>query len=376
MGDEAKTLADQKMEVANHILHLIKTPSVFTAWDPEQMQFSADRKTHLLPAPELERYKNAGRYQPADMWVLKALHCLTYAPTECVWALLRYWYKKEMQASAEERRTRLCVPNFQYYSDIWTHLTNLAANGVVARFNFFPMVPKPTREGKPETVFKVGGHAVALYKKILNERGMPYNPIEAYYNPEDVFACCLNAYAITPFLSSKCLRDVKFKESEVIDGRDHKMSCLMTFFTNDEGGHEHTTDLIFEGITFKTNENVVSKNSRHLSNAERIEELAHIYESHSKKAPTYLVLCLEDALGIQSASVLIKQCAPEILDKCFFTTGNVLFASNALYHPENLRKCFITYERDAASNDVKLNGAAGYYFLDIEPEEISLDTST
>ena len=373
---QVSTTKEAKTRVRENVMSKLSTPSIYVCWDPASMNFHAHRTesgvTRILGPSDIERFFYQGLYVDSDMFLIRAMHCLTFASCESLWALVRFWYHEEVARASEEKRGRLAVPCFEYYYDCYGRIRALAKYGLVCWYEFTPEYAASGRERKAESVYKASGHAIGFYKKKLLERDMPSDPLDAYCNPEDIFMHALNAQTLTAFLGAGYVRNVKFKQTVNIGNRRHKIRAYINFNEKGlNGDKKDDTTVIFEGMTFRTNENLVKKSTRYEANRERIREVSAVLDEFNKQKPTFLVVSCEDAAGVQSAFQLIKETAPDILTKCFFTSGNVIAESEVHRNPAALKNCFLGVEKNG--NGYYIDGAAGYYFLESTNDGISLN---
>lgn len=357
------TLSEEKNSIRAYISEKSLTPSVFTCWAPERMAFGpyrqkSGRQSKLLSPGDIERAFYAGSYADSDMFLLKAMHCFTYAPPECLLSLVRYWYRKEVREASREERPQRAIPSFEKYTDMHGRLSELARTGLIARYAFYPLAPRPGREGCPETIYKATGHSVGFYKKKLLENDMPYDPRDGYCNAEDAFSACLTAYACAAFLGSPFLKAVSFKRDYEIEKVRHKVRAEMVFHPEGASGEDSDETVVFlEGMTFRTNENLVTLKRRREYNEGRITELSEVIGDAVTKRKAFLILCLEDAAGLSEAAKIIRDRAPLLIGRTLLTTERVLYDADVFSDPANAAKCFLSLEENG------VEGATGLYFL-------------
>lgn len=360
------TLQEEQNSIKAFVVENSRVPSVFTCWQPERMCFEAYRSPNartvkLLNPGDIERCYYTGRFADSDMFVLKAMHCFTYAPVECLLALVRYWKRRDVAESGEEQRTALAIPSFEKYSEMYNRLCYLMENGLVCRYAFYPLAPRQGREGNTESIFKSSGHATGFYKKKLLEKDMPYDPRDGYCNAEDAFAYSLGAYAVSAFLANPYVHEVAFKKEYEIERTRYKVKAEIHFNPEGRKGEpEDDTLVLFEGMTYQTNENLVTLERRKEYNCERILELAGVVQNSLVKNETMLVICAEDAYGIAEIGEFIREEAPVLVGRTLLTTERILYTAKVFEDPSNVKKCFLSLEEDS------VKGATGYYFL--EPE--------
>lgn len=365
---ESLTLKEKKEKVANYVWSNIARASVYACWDSEKMKYGVfrGRKTPLSADGIEARYDN-GEIRPTDTYILKALHCFSYAPTECITRLVEYWAEEDKQDAIVNERARRIYPDCKTKQDYFHRLEKLSLYGVVTRYDFYPEYPKVGREpGKTECLFKVNAYGIQLYKKILQDGDVSYDPRDGYSTPQDSFACCLLAVVVAPFLKSKYLKKVSFKNTVMLEKRRHKDRAEMVFNLKGKAGDAaDDTEVIFEGISFRTDERFVTLEQRYDYNTERIKELYSIFMDKLEKHSTYVIFCCEDAKGIMQLVDILAANASFMLEKCLITTGNVLTTAEAIDKPEMLSSCFITLEKNE-KEAFNVAGAVGYYFLEMD----------
>jgi len=77
---------------------------------------------------------------------------------------------------------------------------------------------------------------------------------------------------------------------------------------------------------------------------------------------TYILICAEDAAGINVIRGCIASVAPEMFQYCLITTGTILEVKRTIQEPENLSESFLEFVQKE-SGEYTLQGATGYYFL-------------
>lgn len=307
-----------------------------------------------------------------DTFILKAIHAFTFAPTECIARLVAFWEEEDAFYAVKSGRIRLNFPTIKLYRDYFHRLRSLAKSGVAVRYIFIPEYQKALRdvtEKDTESVFGITSYGAQMYKKLLQSREMSFDPRESFANPQDVFSCCLRAICMAPFFRSPYLKKVEFKQSIFIEKKRHNYGAAAIFNPSGRDGDDaEDTIVMFEGITFRTDETVVTTNTRYKGNVERIKELYSIFMEKQQKNPVYVVFCCEDAVGVKHLQEIVMENASYMFDKCLFTTGNILHASNAIDKPEMLRNCFMCFEKtdDGEKSGYIVVGATGHYFLQID----------
>lgn len=362
------TIKEQREEIAGYISTLIKQPSVFTAWDPERMKYGVFRKRPgLLRADALETRYDDGDIQLSDMHILRALHCLTYAPPEAVARLVKFWTEEDKYEAFKNNRQRLLYPAIFRYRDYYHRLDALSKYGVVKRFDFYPQYPKPNREwDETECIFKVTSYGVQMYKQILHDKEIAYDPREGYSCVHDAFESALSSVTLAPFLRSTYLKKAVFKQTEQIENRRCRYRTLLVFNRNGRSGDDaEDTEVFIEGVAFRTDENAVTLDRRYEYYEEKVKELFKVFMEHQKNHPVFMVFCCEDPAGMRQIINIVEEHASHMLDKCLFTTGRVIQDSAAVDKPSMLRKCFMNFDSDE-NGKLSYGGAAGFYFLDID----------
>lgn len=362
----AKTVKDRQNEIRENVMDSIKKASRFSVWDANKMNYHMGSAYKVVPMSEVERkYTNSENrklYPASTMFVLKAVDCLTYASAEHIFKLLEFWRSKDKREVEETGKVATCIPNYEKMGDLWKAIKRLGDLGVMARYEFNECNPAKEAEGKPYYIYKVPSTGVMLYKTVLCYRGHSYDPKTAFYNPEDAFACCLSGSGLMPFLSSPYIKDVKFNQVIKDKKKSYKVKNVMTVNENGYGGKaEDDYKLIFEGVTFRTNQIVVSDSDRKAYVKERVSEvLSAVKAIREQKTPCYAMFIAEDSSGLSSLITAINSIDSDLLSYCLFTTGAILDDSDTSNNPSKVRDCFLNME------DGKLNGATGYYFLEWE----------
>jgi len=358
-------------EVYSYVVSNMSSPSIYTVYDPEKLEFESDDRTYLASEADIDILFFNKTYIPSDMFILRAMSCLGVCAPEHIAAFTAYLRKDDILRASREHRPTLVIPEIKSMAQMWDKLKFFCETGVVERYNFKPKMVREGREGKVESIFQVSSHGVRLARKILNRNDFPFSPFDNIFSPQDAFASCLCAEALCPFLYSDNLRKVKFKYAEKIGKVTHRSSVLMTF--NREGNDVETpksedTDVFIEGITFQTNQHVVTLKTREELVKKRVEECASILQNHRQlKKDTWYIFCCEDGEGALKLADMLKEVAPSQLDRCLVTSGNVLTSARALVNPKALRNCFLTWE---ITDDGKyqIGGAVNPYFLKVDAQ--------
>lgn len=365
---QALTLKEQKENIANYIWANIAKPSIYASWDNKKMSFGVYKGYRCEVSTDvIEMHLYNGDIVNTDMYILKAVHALTYAPADSIARLVQFWADEDSFYAVVDERKKRAFPEIQLFSDYFHRLQLLSRYGVVVRYAFYPESSKVNRSSSDmESIFKITSLGSQAYKKLLQDKDILFDTRDIYANPQDAFSACLLSVALTPFLRSCYIKRVDFKQQLVIERRKHNYKAAIIFNPNGRTGNEDDdTEVIFEGVAFRTDESMVTLDARYSWYIDRIKELYSLFIEKQKKHPVYMIFSCEDAAGVKYLEGIISEYAPFMLDKCLFTTGNILDTSKAIEKPEMLRNCFFCFEKQEDEQYI-VSGAAGLYFLEIE----------
>ena len=359
----------KKIEVYNFVIQALKSVSTYAVWDEEQMHFQPNPHVLLATEADVDWLYYDGAYKPSDMFVMKAIAALTCSGVEHIAALTEFYRREDIRKASAEGRTKLAIPQLDSYGKTWSKLIDFCHTGIVERYDFRPQIPAEGREDKEESVFLASAHGVRLYRKVLNKVDFPFDPFDNIVPAHEAFSYCLQAEALCPFLYSRCLKSVKFKYMQKILNKRHKANCLMTF--NPDGAEapsKDEVDVFVEGITFRTCQNYVPEATRYDYVTRHVSECLGIVKAHLEGGrDSYIVFCCEDGPGMQKLTKIVYEQAPDLLDRCLFTSGNVLRSADALHNPRNLRNCFLKFDM-LPDGKYQLDGVTEPFWIKIDED--------
>lgn len=124
---------------------------------------------------------------------------------------------------------------------------------------------------------------------------------------------------------------------------------------------EYRCRLIFEGVTFRTNPAVVTRENRYKNVLARVRELWTVVSAYKEESPVYVLFCTEDGYGLKDLLNIIAEVDSRMFSCCLFTTGTVLEYHRVFSQPEGISESSLEY---LPEKNGRLAVAVGYYFLD------------
>ena len=324
---------------------------------------------------KIELFWHQGTYVTSDMFTILAITSFVAAPADCVGALVNYWRHLDAEKAAEEKRPKRIIPYYNNAAAVKEVLQRLVENGLVVKYTFYPKAPITGKEDLKEDIYFATGGATRLAKKqLLDVDTGLVDPMDNCGQPDDAFSACLMAKGMAPFLSESTVKKVTFKRVETgmkagENGKDKEkgrftIRGMIRFNPNGrKGNFEEDTDVLFEGVTFETNQNVRTLSDKENAIRKKVKILAQFVDRHSAEYPTYVVFVCEDGAGITKLSRIIDEECPELFDRALFTSGTVLRTSHVMEAPDNLKDCFVAFERNDDGKIVGV-GAYGYSFIE------------
>lgn len=362
-----RTNKDRQLSIVEGIKPYLVVASPYSVWNPEAMDFRVAQMTRTLTSVEIENRHLQGKYPISDMHILRAIHYFGFASMPAIDKLLQYWREKDAIEAKQEEREQLCIPALGK-GRMWGRLETLCKNGVVACHEFyvnpsFRAIDNNTYESgssniQPRRIFSATGTGVAMYRIALQDKMVLYDQRDRYFGEDEVFRRVMCANMVASFLDSPYLSHVRFVYKQQV-GRKW-VQLLAVLEMHPEGGGKDCR-LLMESLTVWTNPRVVTHDARIRSVCERLKELRDVLEVSQKDLPTYLLICAEDAKGIETIRSCIAKTDPMMFQYCLITTGTVLEAKQTIANPNKLAESFLEF--NISGGNATLQGATGYYFL-------------
>lgn len=358
---KAKTVKDRQEQIQTEMMRLLNLPSAYSVWDAQKMDFKISRSTRLLTVGEIELNHMAGKYPKSDMHILKAVHALGFATKAHIMALLRYWKKCDEEEALGSGRERLNIPELTD-KELWGRIMELCRYGVLIRREFWPPeeIRKPSDTAR--SVFHVSASGASMYKTILSDNTLSFDQRLAYMNEEDVFRYVLTGMAAASFLGSAYVYSARFHVSAQVGRRKYQVLAEIKASLNKKAWEgEYRCRLIFEGVTFRTNPAVVTRENRYKNVLARVRELWTVVSAYKEESPVYVLFCTEDGYGLKDLLNIIAEVDSRMFSCCLFTTGTVLEYHRVFSQPEGISESYLEY---LPEKNGRLAVAVGYYFLD------------
>lgn len=357
----------EKRRVFENVSRKINEPSLYTAWDTVQMDFHADTEVNKpFTQSKIENFYHNGFYPDSVLAVVLATASLISANSACIGALVNFWARRDIALASKHNRKKLAIPFIQGRKQIENILNRLVMYGLVVKYVFRPLRGSLSGTTSYEELFVATGAGIRLAKQTwidLRDEVMG-DPIRNCLQVDDAFSRALRAQVMAPFFSSEKVKNVIFSRVFALERGRFTAEGLIRFNKKGmAGGYEDDYDVLFEGVTFHTNENTRTLHAKKQVIGDRLSAVSNFVKEHgSKDRPTYIVFGCEDGDGIQELLDIIFAECPELLSRSLFTTGNVIEKSFALEAPENLQDCFIAMEMNEEMK-YTANGAFGYDFI-------------
>lgn len=367
ISNNEKTSKDRQLSITEGIKPYLLISSPFSVWEPiEKMDYRVGRVTRCLTANDVESRHIQGRYPKSDMHILRAVHSFGYCTLQAASRLLEYWKRKDEEQAKLINRPALCIPDSDT-SSLWNRLTSLCHEGVLVCHQFFANETYRDNyeadKGRYRNIFNVNGIGAGMYKTTLQDKSITYDNRQQYLNEEEVFRRVMNGNMTASFLRNPFLLGVRFSVVQQVGNKKIPLLSVLKMSANGkEDNDSKVCKLILESVTVKTNPIVITRDARILWIQNRMKELKIVLDEYRKEQPTYIILCAEDANGINIIKECIKSIDINMLRYCLFTTGTILEQKDVLGHPEKLYECFMEFKED--NNGFNIVGATGYYFLD------------
>jgi len=365
-----RTNKDRQLSIVEGIKPYLVVAAPYSVWNPEAMDFRVARMTRTLTSSEIENRYLQGKYPISDMHILRAIHYFGFASMPAIEKLLQYWRDKDVIEAKRGEREQLCIPPVLGKGRMWGRLETLCQNGVVACHEFFVnpsfrSIDHNTYESgiankgtQPWRIFSVTGTGAAMYRTALQDKTVSYDQRDRYLGEDEVFRRVMCANMVASFLDSPYLSHVRFAYKQSV-GRKW-VPLLAVLEMQPEGGGKDCR-LLMESITVWTNPRVVTHDARIRSICERLKDLRDVLEESRKDLPTFLLICAEDARGIETIRSCIAKTDPEMFQFCLITTGTILEAKQTIQKPNRLAESFLEFH--ILGGKAALQGATGYYFL-------------
>lgn len=357
----------ERKRALENVSRKINEPSLYTAWDAVEMDFHADtEKNKPFTQSKIENFYHNGFYPDSVLLVVLATASLICSNAASIGALVNFWGRRDIAAASRHNRKKLAIPFINNRKQIENILNRLVMYGLVVKYVFRPLRSCQDVIIPYEELYIATGAGIRLAKQTwidLRDEVMG-DPIRNCLQVDDAFSRALRAQVMAPFFSSEKVKNVMFSRVFTLEKGRFTAEGFIRFNKDGmKGSYENDYDVLFEGITFHTNENTRTAQGKAQVIKDRLIALSNFVKEHgSNDRPTYIVFGCEDGMGIQKLLDIIFEECPELLSRVLFTTGNVIEKSFALEAPENLRDCFIVMEQ---GSDMKYaaNGAFGYDFI-------------
>lgn len=357
---KAKTVKERQEQIQAEMMRLLNLPSAYSVWDAQKMDFKISRSTRLLTVGEIELNHMAGKYAKSDMHILKAVHALGFATKAHIMALLRYWKRCDEEEAKVNGRERLNIPELSD-KELWGRIMELCRYGVLIRREFWPSdeIRKPTDTAR--SVFHVSASGASMYKTILSDSTLSFDQRFSYMNEEDVFRYVLTGMAAASFLGSSYVYSARFHVSAQVGKRKYPVLAeIKASIDKNVWEGEYRCRLIFEGVTFRTNPAVVTRETRYKNVLARVRELWTVVTAYKEESPVYVLFCTEDGYGIKDLLKIIAEVDSRMLSCCLFTTGTILEYHRVFSVPEEISESYLEFLPEKGG---RLAVAVGYYFL-------------
>lgn len=360
----APVISEEKKRIMQELQKFLPITSPFAVWESEDHPvIEVDKNFNRFRVlPEIEAHYLAGKFYLSDFYYLMAGACYRYSTSDAIYLLIEFWRRKEVRDATEEKRKQLNIPNPE--TSISTRMKLLCREGLMVRYDLFPNPAYyKLKNGSDALIdipfFRTTANGNTVYSASLEKNPVSFNTRIPFYSEAEQMRWLNNSILTAAFLGLPWVRDVKFSYTVKVD---RKSILLMSYLKIQNGSQaDYNCHLILESVSLRTNENIVTVNSRKEEMVSRVTELVTCMQELEKQTgkPHFLVFNLENLEALVLLQKIILSIRGINLEKkILVTTGTILYAKQIVE-----KRQF----SEMASAFLEFNGStftgANYYFL-------------